>query len=113
LLKKLDFSAVNAKGAFMEGMGIRLELLQSDDAIRIEELFAIPPAHLRPIGNKALIIYVDNLHEATNWLEEKGVSFAFKEMPLNDEGLTSTVIKDPDGNFISIFGKEVWTNKLE
>jgi catechol 2,3-dioxygenase-like lactoylglutathione lyase family enzyme len=108
LLEKVDFSEINAKGAFMEGMGIRLELLQSENAFRIEELFAAPPAHIRPIGNKALIVHVDNLHETTNWLEEKDVNFAFKEMQLNSEGLTSTVIKDPDGNFISIFGKEVF-----
>jgi hypothetical protein len=32
----------------------------------------------RPIGNKALIVYVDNLHDTTNWLTEKEVNFAFK-----------------------------------
>lgn len=111
LIEEVDFPAVKAKGAFMEGMGIRLELLQSADSYRIEELFATPPGHLKPIGNKALILYVDDLHEAGLWLEKQNVNFVFKEIQLNEEGLTSTIIQDPDGNFISIFGKEVFTKK--
>lgn len=110
LLGKADFTAINAKGAFMEGLGMRIELLQSGDGFRIEEMFAAPPAHIRPVGNKALIVYVDNLKETTLWLEEQNVDFAFKNLPLNDQGLTSTVIKDPDGNFISVFGKEVFNS---
>ena len=107
ILERTDFPAVNAKGAFLEGAGIRLELLKSDQGFRIAEMFADPPAHILPVGNKALILYVEDLHETTVELETKNVSFAFKELALNDDGLKSTVIKDADGNFISIFGKEV------
>jgi len=43
----------------------------------------------------------------TKWLETEGASFAFKEMQLNESGLTSTLIKVPHGNFIRIFDKIV------
>jgi catechol 2,3-dioxygenase-like lactoylglutathione lyase family enzyme len=108
LLKRTDFPAINAKGAFLEGAGIRLELLQSDKGFRIEEMFADPPQHIMPIGNKALILYVDDLMALSAELESKDVVFAFKELALNNDGLKSTVIRDIDGNFISIFGKEVY-----
>jgi len=56
LLNKIYFPAVSAQCAFIQGLGIRLELLQAHDSFRVEALFAQPPAHLKVIGNKALIV---------------------------------------------------------
>ncbi|WP_165501795.1 VOC family protein [Pedobacter frigiditerrae] len=106
VLQRSEFPLINAKTAFIEGAGIRLELLEVKDSFREASLFADPPNHMRLIGNKALILYVDNLNQITKELEIKKVVFAFKEVKLNDKGLTSTLIRDPDGNFISIFGKK-------
>lgn len=106
VLQRSEFPVIHAKTAFIEGDGIRLELLQVENPIRVGELFADPPNHMKPIGNKALILYVDDLPAVTRSLEKKKVVFAFKEIILNDKGLKSTIIRDPDGNFISIFGKQ-------
>ncbi len=106
VLERSEFPLINAKTAFIEGAGIRLELLEVKDSFREASLFADPPNHMRLIGNKALILYVDNLNQITKELEIKKVVFAFKEVKLNDKGLTSTLIRDPDGNFISIFSKK-------
>jgi len=107
LLERTDFSAINAKGAFMEGAGIRIELLESGNGFRLEQMFANPPEHIRPVGNKAMILYVDDLSKTSEDLANKGVNFAFRELELNEDGLKSSVIRDVDGNFISIFAKTV------
>jgi hypothetical protein len=49
---------------------------------------------------------VNDLHQATVELEEKGVTFAWKEVDLSGQGNFSTMIRDNDGNFINIFQKE-------
>ncbi len=109
LLERTSFSAINAKGAFIEGAGIRIELLESANGFRLEQMFANPPEHIRPVGNKAMILYVDDLSKTSEDLKNKGVDFAFRELELNNDGLISSVIRDVDGNFISIFEKTVST----
>ena len=81
-------------------------MLQAKDGFRLDELFADAPKHLLPIGNKSLVLQVNDLHQATVELEEKGVAFAWKEMDLSGEGHRSTMIRDNDGNFINIFQQE-------
>jgi len=106
VLERSEYPIIHAKTAFVEGAGIRLELLEVEQSFRLPELFADPPKHMQLIGNKALILYVDNLPAITRELEKKNVAFAFKEAQLNDKGLKSTIIRDLDGNFISIFSKK-------
>ncbi|MBT2560643.1 VOC family protein [Pedobacter sp. ISL-68] len=106
LVERSEYPIIHAKTAFVEGAGIRLELLEVEESFRLPELFADPPKHMQLIGNKALILYVDNLTAITKELEKKKVAFAFKEAQLNNKGLKSTIIRDPDGNFISIFSKK-------
>jgi catechol 2,3-dioxygenase-like lactoylglutathione lyase family enzyme len=106
LVEKTEFKAINARVAFIQGLGMRLELLQIDGGYKIPDLFADPPKHMLLIGNKALVLYTDDLTAVTQRLEEQQAVFAFKKQKLTDDGLRTTLIRDIDGNFISILGKE-------
>lgn len=102
LLAKSRFDAIGADVAFLEGPGFRLELLQPADAIRIPELTAEPPAHVRPIGNKALVFRVEDLRSVTRTFRDLGVTIVWEQMDLGD-GSISTAIRDNDGNLINVF----------
>lgn len=103
VLGKTAIPAIGAQIAFLQLADIQLEVLQAKDGFRLDELFADAPNHLLPIGNKSLVLQVNDLHQATVELEEKGVTFAWKEVDLSGEGHRSTMIRDNDGNFINIF----------
>ncbi|GAB3220520.1 VOC family protein [Spirosoma arcticum] len=108
VLRREIFTALgDAEIAFLQKSNIRLEILRVRDGFRIKELFADAPAHLLPIGNKSLVLQVNDLHDATIELEAKGVTFVWKEMNLTGDGMPSTMIRDMDGNFINIFQREV------
>jgi catechol 2,3-dioxygenase-like lactoylglutathione lyase family enzyme len=106
LIEKTEFKAINAKAAFIEGLGFKLELLQINDGFKLPEMFADPPKHMLPIGNKAIVLYIDDLTGVTKMLEDQNAVFAFKMQKLTDDGLRTTLIRDIDGNFISILGKD-------
>lgn len=107
VLRREIFTALgDAEIAFLKKSDIRLEMLRVKDGFRINELFAEAPAHLLPIGNKSLVLQVNDLHVATLELEAKGVTFVWKEMNLTEDGMPSTMIRDMDGNFINIFQRE-------
>ena len=107
VLRREIFTALgDAEIAFLQKSDIRLEILRVKDGFRINEMFAEAPAHLLPIGNKSLVLQVNDLHATTLELESKGVTFVWKEMNLTKEGMPSTMIRDMDGNFINIFQRE-------
>jgi catechol 2,3-dioxygenase-like lactoylglutathione lyase family enzyme len=103
VLKRASFDAIGAKVAFLNFADINLEILEISGQIRIPEMFANPPDHLLPVGNKTLVLKVKDLALATKELEEKGVEFAWKTLNLTEDGSPNTMIRDLDGNFISIF----------
>ncbi|WP_020604613.1 VOC family protein [Spirosoma spitsbergense] len=108
VLSRETFTALGgAEIAFLQKSDIRLEMLWVQNGFLINEMFADAPAHLLPIGNKTLVLQVNDLHDATLELEAKGVTFAWKEMNLMDDGMPSTMIRDMDGNFINIFQRDV------
>ncbi|WP_430500764.1 VOC family protein [Micromonospora trifolii] len=96
------FDAINADVAYIEGHGFRLELLQPADGYRVPDMFLNPPEHIRPIGNKALVLRVDDLAQATNRFRDLGVTIVWDQLDLG-EGSVSTAIRDTDGNFINVF----------
>lgn len=101
-----DINGKKAKIAFVRLAHIKPELMQIEGGYRIEALFAAPPDHLLPVGNKSLVLQVPDLSLATRELEEKGVTFEWKEMDLLGNGMRNTMIRDMDGNLISIFQKK-------
>src|SRR4028119_1921404 len=103
LLSETFTALSGAEIAFQQKSGIRLKILKVQNGFRINELFANVPAHLLPICNKTLVLQINDLYVATLELEAKGVTFAWKEMNLTDDGMPSTMIGDIDGNFINIF----------
>ena len=105
LISRVTFSipAGSAETAIIKSGDLRLELLQVENAKRIEELFAEAPQHLLIIGNKGLVLQVDNVAVATKELEEKGVTFVWKELYIAGDKMLCTMIEDADGNKINIF----------
>ncbi len=106
VIKRESFTAIGAEVAFINYGDINLEMLQIKYAIKIPEMFANPPEHLRPVGNKVLVLKVKDLALATGELESKGVEFVWKNMNLTADSSPNTMIRDLDGNFISIFPVE-------
>jgi len=91
--------------ALMNGAGVTLEILEwglEEEPIRPEVLFADPPYHLLPVGNKILVFVVDDLSAATAEFEERGVTIVWREKELAP-GWRSTAIRDMDGNLINVF----------
>ena len=105
LISRVTFSipAGSAETAIIKSGDLRLELLQVENAKRIEELFAEAPQHLSIIGNKGLVLQVDNVAAATKELEEKGVTFVWRELYIAGDKMLCTMIEDVDGNKINIF----------
>jgi catechol 2,3-dioxygenase-like lactoylglutathione lyase family enzyme len=89
--------------ALLEGAGTQLEFLQRNEPSVSTEpsLFADPPDHLLPAGNKFLVFRVDDLVLASDQLEQKGVPIIWREKTLAP-GIVSTAIRDFDGNFVHI-----------
>jgi catechol 2,3-dioxygenase-like lactoylglutathione lyase family enzyme len=92
-----------ASVALLEGCGTLLEFLQYDErsVTTVPSLFAEPPEHLRPVGNKFLVFTVNDLDSASDQLEVKGVPIIWREKTLAP-GIRSTAIRDMDGNFVHI-----------
>lgn len=105
LVSRTYFAPVSAEVAFLARDDIRLELLQVDGASRAERLYNAPPDHLKTLGIKAIVFNVADLGVFSNALAEAGVTIVWREQVLNDEGLTSTLIRDLDDNLINIFGR--------
>jgi len=91
--------------ALLQAGHVRLELLDSshldEQPVRLEPLFADPPGHLLVIGNKFLVLQVDDLAQASAELAERGVTFLWREKELAP-GFAATAIRDCDGNLINI-----------
>lgn len=89
----------------MSGAGVRLELLHpsrmDEPQIRLEPLYADPPDHVLPIGNKFLVFEVEDLPKASAELEDLSVTFLWREKQLAP-GWVATAIRDFDGNLINI-----------
>ncbi len=88
--------------AFLEGKGMRIELISSGRA-PVPDNLPQPPAHLDTAGFKALVLRTDDLSAVTRELEGLGVPMVWKEQTLTDD-LSATLIRDPDGNFTNIIG---------
>ena len=92
-----------ANVVLLEGAGTQLELIESDGPSVSTEpsLFADPPHHLLPKGNKFLVFAVEDLTRATDQLRDKGVLILWRDKQLAP-GIRSTAIRDVEDNFIHI-----------
>jgi catechol 2,3-dioxygenase-like lactoylglutathione lyase family enzyme len=92
-----------ANVALLEGAGTQLELIEGDrpSVSTDPSLFADPPDHLLPTGNKFLVFAVEDIHRATDQLRDKGVPIIWRDKQLSP-GILSTAIRDVEDNFIHI-----------
>jgi len=92
--------------AILQGAGVQFELLapssMAETPLRFAALFADPPNHLLPIGNKFLVFQVDDLAIASAELAARSVEIVWREKELAP-GWVATAIRDFDGNLINIF----------
>jgi len=101
--EKGRFDAVNADYAMIESGDLRLELVsRAGDAHRSVDR-TMPPDHLHVLGWKALVLESDDLAATTAALVAHGVETVWADQPLSVER-RSTMIRDPEGNLINIFG---------
>jgi catechol 2,3-dioxygenase-like lactoylglutathione lyase family enzyme len=93
----------SAEAAILQAGGMHIEILNVPNPERIEALFAEAPFHLVPLGNKSIVLQVEDLAVATKELEEKGVNFVWKQQYIAGDKMLCTMITDVDGNKINIF----------
>ncbi|SAK89347.1 Glyoxalase/Bleomycin resistance protein/Dioxygenase superfamily protein [Caballeronia arationis] len=95
--------AVGADYATLSGAGFRLELVSLPGAPRHPADHTKPPGHPATLGWQAIVLRSENLGEAMAVLRTHDVGIVWAESQLSTT-LISTVIRDPEGNFINIFG---------
>lgn len=105
LVSRLKFAipSGSAETAIIKAGQLRLELLQVENAKRIKELFAEAPDYLLAIGNKSIVLQVDDIAAASKELDEKGAKFIWHELQIAGDKMLCTMIEDVDGNKINIF----------
>jgi glyoxylase I family protein len=97
------FDAVAADYAMLEAAGLRIELVSRTGAVPRPVDRMPAPDHLSVLGFKALVFETDDLAATTAALMDHGVETVWADQPLTAER-RSTMVRDPDGNLIHIFG---------
>ena len=105
LVSRSRVEAVGADAAIVRGAGIYIELLEAPGRYRIDALFADPPNHLLPVGNKALVFETGDITKLTAELEVRDVTFVWKSVYLGPAIGVGTAIRDGEGNLISFIQK--------
>jgi catechol 2,3-dioxygenase-like lactoylglutathione lyase family enzyme len=97
------FDAVGADYAMLDGAGVRLELVSHPDGAHVPVDRSSPPSHLDVLGWKALVLETDDLAAVTAALAGRGVDIVWADQPISATH-RSTLIRDPEGNLINVFG---------
>lgn len=97
------FDAVGADYAMMEGAGVRLELVSRPATKPTTVDRTLPPDHLGVLGWKALVLETDDLALVTQQLRQHEVEILWADQAISAER-HSTMLRDPEGNLIHIFG---------
>jgi catechol 2,3-dioxygenase-like lactoylglutathione lyase family enzyme len=96
------FDAVGAEYAMLDGPDFRVELIsRGTPSARVDRTG--PPGHLDVLGYKALVLDADDLAGATARMQGAGVEIVWADQPLSPDR-RSTLIRDPEGNLVNIFG---------
>lgn len=100
-VRRGEFPTAAARFIFLEGKGMRIELISTGKAVPTP--LPQPPTHLETTGFKAIVLHTDDLALTTRELESKGVTIVWRELSLTED-IAATLIRDPEGNFINVFG---------
>jgi len=98
------FDPVNADFAMLTGDGFRLELVSRVGGEHHLVDRTAPPQHLHVLGWKAIVLESNDLAASTAALMAQGVEIVWAEQQLTPT-LASTMVRDPEGNLINIFGE--------
>lgn len=93
---------LEADFAVSERDDIRIELISQKGVKRHEDADIDPPQHLAKTNIMAIVFATDDLDATTAKLEDKGVQFVWKNQTLSEDGLRSTMLRDPDGNMVNV-----------
>lgn len=97
------FDAVGADYQMIERDGVRLELVCRAAGAKVLVDRTAPPDHLDVLGWKALVLETGDLALATTALIGKGVDIVWADQQIS-ASRRSTMIRDPEGNLINLFG---------
>jgi catechol 2,3-dioxygenase-like lactoylglutathione lyase family enzyme len=97
------FDNVGADYAMLDGAGMRLELVTRPASNQYPVDRTMPPDHLSVLGWKALVLETDDLAAVTATLAAHGADMLWADEQLSVDR-RSTMIRDPEGNLIHIFG---------
>ena len=93
-----------ASYAVLAAHGMRLELCSSTAAQTRLEPSLPPPDHLQRSGWSVLTLHCADLSGLGNWLHIHQADVIWSERSLAPK-IVSTLLRDPEGNLISIFGQ--------
>lgn len=97
------FDAVDAAYVMLKGNGLRIEMIARRAPATREVDRTPPPGHLDVLGLKALVFETDDLPAFTALLQARGADIVWADQQISTDR-RSTLIRDPDGNLINIFG---------
>lgn len=103
------FESVGADYAMVEGAGIRIELISRPAAPQRPVDRTPPPDHLGVLGWRALVLEVPDLAAATAWWRERGVEMLWADQPISAQR-RATMLRDPEGNLVHVFGPPLDTS---
>lgn len=98
------FDAVGADYAMLDGTGFRLELVSRPGTPKVAAKRTPPPEHLDETGWKALVLESVDLAGTTARLDKLDVEVVWAQAQLTPT-ISSTMIRDPEGNLIHILGQ--------
>jgi catechol 2,3-dioxygenase-like lactoylglutathione lyase family enzyme len=81
---------------------LKVELISQEGSRRSETADLVPPAHVSVAYIIAIVFSIDDLEADTAALEAKGAVFVWKNLQLSDDGLKSSMLRDPDGNMVNV-----------
>lgn len=97
------FEGVGADYVMLDGEGFRLELVSRAKGDHRPVDRTAPPLHLDVLGWKALVLETGDLAALGQQLRKHEVETLWDDMALTPDR-HSTMIRDPEGNMIHVFG---------
>ena len=86
----------------LERNDVRVELVSQAGCQRHEDSSIQPPNHLTKSKIIAIVFRTDDIEATTKDFEAKGAEFVWKNQLLSEDGLRSTMLRDPDENMINV-----------
>ncbi len=86
----------------LEREDVRVELVSQAGCQQHEDGAIQTPNHLKKSKIIAMVFRTNDIEAATKDFEAKGAIFVWKNQLLSEDGLRSTMLRDPDQNMINV-----------